>query len=73
MRILYHNWGTVTSAIVVSHEVDRQECAEFCDQFKQYVEANLLGKRDNNGYEAPGMNTSEESSLISNGELYKPF
>lgn len=34
LRILYHNWGTATSAIVVSHEVDRQECAEFCDQFK---------------------------------------
>ena len=26
LRILYHNWDSVTAAIVISHEVDKQEC-----------------------------------------------
>ena len=31
LRILYHNWDSVTAAIVVSHEVDKQECGEFLE------------------------------------------
>ena len=26
LRILYHNWDSITAAIVISHEVDKQEC-----------------------------------------------
>ena len=31
LRIMYHNWDMVTAAIVVSHEVDRQECGKFLE------------------------------------------
>ena len=31
LRILFHNWDTVTAAIVVGLEVDRQECGEFLE------------------------------------------
>ena len=34
LKILYHNWDTVTAAIVISHEIDRQECQEFVEHFK---------------------------------------
>ena len=44
LRILYHNWDSVTAAIVVSHEVDKQECQEFLEQFKSFVEIQCLGK-----------------------------
>ena len=68
LMILYHNWDTVTAAIVYSREVDRQECQEFMEQFKNYVEVNMLGRRE--GYQAPGMNGSASSDQA---ELYKPF
>lgn len=70
LQILYHNWDTVTAAIVYSREVDRQECQEFLEQFKNYVELNILGKRDT-GYQAPTMNNSDASSDAA--ELYRPF
>ena len=67
LRIMYHNWDTVTAAIVVSHEVDQQECGEFLEQFKAHLEANVLGK----SYTAPtGMNDSDHES---DRQLYLPF
>ena len=45
LRVLYHNWGTVTAAIVVSNEIDRQECQEFLENFKNFVDVSLLGKK----------------------------
>ena len=48
---MYFNWDTITAAIVVSAEVDRQECGEFTDQFKQLVEVQILGRKQQ--YEAP--------------------
>lgn len=44
LRILYHNWDTATAAIVVSQEVDKQECSQFLDQFRSHVEYQMLGK-----------------------------
>ena len=44
LRILFHNWDSVTAAIVVGQEVDRQECGEFLEQFQQHVSANILGE-----------------------------
>ena len=38
LRILYNNWDTVTATIVVSEEVDKQECHEFFGHFKNFVE-----------------------------------
>ena len=51
LKILYHNWDTVTAAIVISHEIDRQECQEFLEHFKQMVESKILGKKAN--YQTP--------------------
>ena len=51
LKIMYYNWDTVTAAIVVSLHIDRQECQEFFVHFKQFIEANLLGKEAN--YQAP--------------------
>ena len=34
LKILYQNWDTVSAAIVISHEIDRQECQEFIEHFK---------------------------------------
>ena len=58
LRILYHNWDTATAAIVISHEVDKQECGQFLENFKNNVEVHILGRRDT-GYEQP-MNASRE-------------
>ena len=56
----------MTAAIVMSHEVDRQECGEFLEQWKQHLEANVLGKT----YHAPtDMNASHESTTA----LYAPL
>ena len=57
---MYYNWDTVTAAIVVSKEVDKQECGEFFDQFKQLVEVHILGRKET--YEAPNMNGSNFSA-----------
>ena len=66
LRIMFNNWDTVTAAIVISHEVDQQECGEFLENFKTYIETNVLGK----SYQAPNaMNASHESST----SLYLPF
>ena len=43
LKIVYHNWDTVTAAIVVSLEVDRQETGEFLENLKNHVEMTLLG------------------------------
>ena len=51
LRIVYHNWETVTAAIVVSHEVDKQEVGEFLENFKNHIEVTTLGKSQ--GYDAP--------------------
>ena len=67
LKIMYHNWDTATAAMVVSHEVDRQECGEFMEQFKLHIEQTVLGKTSP-GYEAPTMNASGDAS-----EIYKPL
>ena len=69
LRILYHNWDTVTAALVISHEVDKQECMMFLEEFRQNVEAEVLGK--SGGYQNP-MNDSE-ASHDDQQLLYKPF
>ena len=51
LKILYQNWGTVSAAIVISHEIDRQECQEFIEHFKQMLESKILGKKAN--YQTP--------------------
>ena len=70
LRIQYHNWDTATAAIVISHEVDKQEVQQFLEQFKIDVETQVLGKKGG-AYENP-MNASssysEDTQL-----LYKPF
>ena len=67
---MYYNWDTVTAAIVVSKEVDKQECGEFFDQFKQLVEVHILGRKQT--YEAPAMNeTNSESDT--QAQLYLPL
>ena len=70
LRIVYHNWETVTAAIVVSHEVDKQEVGEFLENFKNHVEMTALGKSQ--AYDAPtgGLNDSQRENAV---ELYKPF
>ena len=67
---MYHNWDSVTAAIVVSHEVDKQECMEFFESFRNYVQVNILGRDSRQQYEAPDMNGSQSEDQA---ELYKPF
>ena len=57
-------------AIVVSHEVDKQEVGEFLENFKNHVEMTALGKSQ--AYDAPtgGLNDSQRENAV---ELYKPF
>ena len=69
LRVLYHNWGTVTAAIVVSNEIDRQECQEFLENFKNFVDVGLLGKKQE--YKAIQMSTSGDTD--SDEQLYMPF
>lgn len=73
LRILYHNMGAITQAIVISNEIDRQECSEFLERFKYYVDTELLGKQGGN-YQAPSqiqMNSS--SGTDTDTQLYLPF
>ena len=53
---------------MVSQEVDRQECGEFLEQFRNFVETNMLGRKG--GYEAPTMNSSEAED---SHQLYLPL
>ena len=64
MQILYHNWDTVTAAIVASKEVDKQELCAFIEKFKNDVETQVLG---NQGYKAPmnGAATHEQEDHFS--------
>ena len=72
LRVLYHNWGTVTAAIVVSNEIDRQECQEFLENFKNFVDVSLLGKKSE--YKPVSqiqMSTSGDTD--GDEQLYMPF
>ena len=71
LYIMFQNWDSITAAIVVSNEVDLQECGEFLDAFKNHVEVNMLGKKP--GYEAPTMNASGASAQEDTTDLYRPF
>ena len=68
LRIVYHNWDMVTAAIVASHEVDKQECGEFLENFKNHVESTALGKPT--AYEAPGTLNDSQHLRTANAELY---
>ena len=72
LRVLYHNWGTVTAAIVVSNEIDRQECQEFMENYKNFVETNLLGKKPE--YKSPAqIQMQSQTSTDADDQLYMPF
>ena len=58
LRILFHNWDMVTAGIVISHEVDKQECMQFLENFKHDVETQMLGRQDTGGYE--GLNATTD-------------
>ena len=44
LTIVYRNVGSVTYAIVISKDIDLQECGNFFDAFQPFVENNILAK-----------------------------
>ena len=43
-KFVYKNLRTATIAIVITHEVDRQECGNFLDKVQEHFEITILDK-----------------------------